>query len=68
MIKKQNHTRSICLGDKKTSPDLFTKGKYVCKKTLLSEGMSSKRKKAYLEFLDRQAEINALLLKRTYTN
>ena len=65
MIKKQNHTRPICFGDKKPSLDLFTKGEYVCQKTLLRESMSGKRKKAYLEFLDRQAEINALLSKRT---
>ena len=65
MLKKQKHTRPICIGDKRTNPEPCDKGKYVCKKTLLKKPVDRKEKKAYLNFLERQAEINALLLKIT---
>ena len=65
MIKKQKHTRPICIGDKNANVEPCDKGKYICKKTLLKKIVDRKEKKAYLNFLERQAEINALLLKIT---
>lgn len=64
MIKKQKHTRPICIGDKNANVEPCDKGKYICKKTLLKRFVDKKEKKAYLKFLEKQAVINILSLKK----
>ena len=65
MRKKQKHTRPICVGDKEMKKNLCENSKYICKKTLLKRVVDKKENKSYLKFLEKQAEINALLLKIT---